>query len=64
MAQFGGNYGHGVTTTPWAFTGDSGAEAGHSVSLAASNTAYARYLEAAWLFTNILTAQANGDRTA
>lgn len=60
-AQFGGNYGHGVTSTPWAFTGDPGVAAGHSVSLAASGAAYTRYLEAAWLFTNILTAQTHGD---
>jgi hypothetical protein len=61
FAQFGGNYGQGVTAAPWAFNGDPGVGAGHSVSLAASPTAYTRYLEAAWLFSNILTAQTHGD---
>ena len=56
--QFGGNYGQGITTTPWAFNGDAGITAGHSVDLTASSTAYTRYLEAAWLFTNILTPRA------
>jgi PEP-CTERM motif len=60
-AQFGGNYGQGITATPWSFTGDAGAGSGHSVDLAASATAYTRYLEAAWLFSNILTAQSHGD---
>jgi len=61
-AQFGGNYGQGITSTPWSFTGDAGVGSGHSVSLVAdSGAAYTRYLEAAWLFTNILTAQTHGD---
>ena len=59
--QFGGNYGHGITAAPWAFQGDAGVNSGHAVSLAASSTAYTRYLEAAWLFTNILAAQSNND---
>jgi hypothetical protein len=60
-AQFGGNYGQGITTTPWAFTSDPGISGGHSVDLSASSSAYTRYLEAAWLFTNILSAQSNND---
>ena len=60
-AQFGGNYGLGITTTPWAFNGDGGATAGHAVDLSASSSAYSRYLEAAWLFNNILQAQLVGD---
>jgi hypothetical protein len=60
-AQFGGNYGLGITTTPWAFTTDSGPTAGHSVDLSASVAAYTRYREAAWLFTNINAAQSNND---
>ena len=59
-AQFGGNYGHGITATPWAFNGNSGV-AGHSVDLSASSSAYTRYLEAAWLFTNILDARSRND---
>jgi hypothetical protein len=60
-AQFGGNYGHGITTTPWAFNGDAGLNPGHSVDLSPSSSAYTRYLEAAWLFTNITAAQSHGD---
>jgi hypothetical protein len=60
-AQFGGSYGLGITTTPWAFTTDPGATAGHSVDLTASVSAYTRYQEAAWLFTNIMAAQNNND---
>ena len=60
-AQFGGNYGHGITTTPWAFNGDAGLNPGHSVDLSPSSSAYTRYLEAAWLFTNITLAQGHGD---
>jgi len=60
-AQFGGNYGNGITTTPWAFEGDAGATVGHSVDLTPSATAYDRYLEAAWLFNNILAAQQAND---
>jgi hypothetical protein len=60
-AQFGGNYQNEMNaaatpgnpaptfngTAPFSFQGDSG------VSLAASSTAYTRYLEAAWLFSNL-----------
>jgi len=60
-AQFGGNYGQGITTTPWAFTGDPGVSPWHAVDLSASSSAYIRYLEAAWLFTNIMAAQGQGD---
>lgn len=61
-AQFGGSYGHGITTTPWAFNGDAGANPGHSVDLSVlSASAYTRYLEAAWLFTNIMAAQTHND---
>jgi hypothetical protein len=65
-AQYGGNYnnlinaipGHtaadDVSGPPFAFTG---ATAGpDSVDLSASSAAYTRYLEAAWLFTNIESA--------
>lgn len=61
FGQFGGNYGLGITTTPWAFNTDAGATAGHSVDLTASAAAYDRYREAAWLFNNILQAQKVGD---
>ena len=61
FAQFGGNYGQGITAAPWAFTGDTGVNAGHLVDLTPSSSAYTRYLEAAWLFTNILDAQSHGD---
>lgn len=60
-AQFGGNYGHGITAVPWAFNADAGVNPGHSVSLAPSDTAYKRYVEAAWLFTNIQTALSHND---
>ena len=60
-AQFGGNYGHNITTVPWAFTSDPGVNPGHSVDLTPSVSAYTRYLEAAWLFTNILAAQKTND---
>src|SRR5215472_2946083 len=59
--QFGGNYGQGITTTPWAFTGDPGISPWHAVDLTASSDPYTRYQEAAWLFTNILAAQDHGD---
>jgi hypothetical protein len=59
--QFGGNYGMGITAAPFAFTGDTAPDAAHSVDLAASPTAYSRYLEAAWLFSNILAAQPSAD---
>ena len=60
-AQFGGNYPvPGVLAAPFAFQGDTIAGSIHNVTMnAASSTAYTRYLEAAWLFSNIL--QAGGD---
>jgi hypothetical protein len=61
-AQFGGNYGQGITAAPWAFNGDAGVQPGHAVDLSVySTSAYTRYLEAAWLFTNILSAQSHND---
>jgi hypothetical protein len=59
-AQFGGNYGLGITTTPWAFNGDPGVNGG-GVDLSPSAAAYDRYREAAWLFTNIMDAQSHND---
>jgi hypothetical protein len=59
--QFGGNYGLGITTTPWAFAGDPGTSPGHAVDLTASSDPYTRYQEAAWLFTNLMAAQDHGD---
>jgi PEP-CTERM motif len=61
-SQFGGNYPMpGVTSTPWAFTTDAGV-AGHSVNLSTgTDDAYTRYLEAGWLFSNILAAQTHND---
>jgi hypothetical protein len=62
FGQFGGNYGQGITAAPWAFNGDGGIEAGHAVDLSVYSTqAYTRYLEAAWLFTNIMSAQNHND---
>ena len=62
FGQFGGNYGQGITTTPWAFNGDLGVNPGHAVDLSTlSSSAYTRYVEAAWLFTNILNAQSHND---
>ena len=62
FGQFGGNYGQGITTTPWAFNGDPGVKPGHAVDLSTlSSSSYTRYVEAAWLFTNILNAQAHND---
>ena len=58
-AQFGGNY-PGIPATSWAFTSDPGVN-GHAVNLSSSSSAYTRYLEAAWLFTNILAAQTHND---
>ena len=65
-AQFGGHYGESIGSpfpnlTPFGFTQDPGVVAGHSVDLSASATAYTRYLEAAWLFDNLLDAKAAGD---
>lgn len=57
FGQFGGSYGMGITGAPFAFTGDTAPNASHSVDLSASPSAYTRYLEAAWLFTNIMAAQ-------
>jgi hypothetical protein len=62
FGQFGGNYQHGITTTPWAFAGDSGVDPGHAVDLSLlSGAPYTRYVEAAWLFTNIMAAQQQND---
>lgn len=58
-AQFGGSY-PGIGASGWAFTGDPGVN-GHAVDLSSSSAAYTRYLEAAWLFTNILAAQTHND---
>jgi hypothetical protein len=61
-AQFGGSYGLGITAAPFAFQNDSLAPGNsHSVDLAASFDAYTRYLEASWLFGNILRALPLGD---
>lgn len=54
FGQFGGNYGQGITAAPFAFQGDS--MNSHSVALTNSPDAYTRYLEASWLFANILRA--------
>jgi hypothetical protein len=51
----------GTAPKPWIFNGDAGVDAGHSVDLSASILPYNRYLEAAWLFTNILAAQTHHD---
>jgi hypothetical protein len=63
FAQFGGNYGQGITAAPFAFQSDSMAPGDpHSVDLSsASPDAYTRYLEATWLFGNILQALPHGD---
>ena len=56
--QYGGSY-PGALTIPWAFTQDSqGVSDPHAVTMPAASDNYHRYLEAAWLFTNILTAMA------
>jgi hypothetical protein len=60
-SQFGGSYGLGISGAPFAFTGDTAPNAVHSVDLSASPLAYTRYLEAAWLFANILAAQPSAD---
>jgi PEP-CTERM motif len=57
-AQYGS---FGTAAKPWAFNGDLGVDAGHSVDLSASILPYNRYLEAAWLFTNIMAAQSHDD---
>jgi hypothetical protein len=62
FAQFGGNYGNGITAAPFAFQSDSLTLGDpHSIDLSASPTAYIRYQEATWLFGNILKALPNGD---
>jgi hypothetical protein len=53
--------GMGTAQNPWAFNGDPGVNAGHSVDLTASILPYTRYLEAAWLFTNIMAAKNQND---
>lgn len=55
-AQFGGSYGQGITAVPFAFTGDTPSSGAHSVDLSMSSDPYTRYLEAAWLFSNIKSA--------
>jgi hypothetical protein len=62
-SQFGSSYGLGITGT-LAFTSDTAPNAGHSVDLTASSSAYTRYQEAAWLFANILAAQPSADVTS
>jgi hypothetical protein len=57
-AQYGS---FGTAAKPWSFNGDTGVDAGHSVDLSASILPYNRYLEAAWLFTNIMAAQTHDD---
>jgi hypothetical protein len=54
----------GTVQNPWAFNGDQGVNSGHSVDLTASILPYTRYLEAAWLFTNILAAKTHNDLTS
>jgi hypothetical protein len=62
FAQFGGNYGQGITAPPFVFKGDSLAAGNpHSVDLTASSAAYTRYLEATWLFANIGQSLTHGD---
>jgi hypothetical protein len=51
----------GTVQNPWAFNGDPGGNSGHSVDLTASILPYTRYLEAAWLFTNIMAAKTHND---
>ena len=62
--QYGGSY-PGVPGAPFAFQADS-AYAGdpHAVTMSTSSDAYHRYLEAAWLFTNITGAQKTSDTAA
>jgi hypothetical protein len=64
--QYGGSY-PGASTIPWAFTKDSqGLADPHAITMQAGSDNYHRYLEAAWLFTNILDAMAKNpeDTTA
>jgi hypothetical protein len=57
--QYGGSY-PGVPGAPFAFQSDSATVSDiHGVTMQAGSDAYHRYLEAAWLFTNILDAQSN-----
>ena len=60
FAQFGGSYGQGITAAPFAFQNDLAGNP-HFVDLAASSAAYTRYLEASWLFADILQALPLGD---
>lgn len=69
FAQFGGNYGQGtpgapfgITAAPFAFQSDLAPGDPHSVNLfPGSFAAYTRYLEASWLFGNILQSLPHGD---
>jgi len=54
-----GQFQYGGVLSP-AFTGDTPGD-GHGVTMLAGSDAYHRYLEAAWLFTNILGAQTKSD---
>ena len=65
FAQFGGNYGTGVPGAPFgittpAFQSDLDPANPHYVNLGSFN-AYTRYLEASWLFSNILHSLPHGD---
>jgi hypothetical protein len=55
--QYGGSY---PNTPGPAFTGDDPGD-GHAVTMQQGSDAYHRYLEAAWLFTNMSGAQAQSD---
>jgi hypothetical protein len=59
--QFGGSY-PGVLAAPFAFHGDS--NGAHSVTMSAGSDAYHRYVEAAWLFTNVISANAVNNQRA
>ena len=70
-SQFGGNYGNGITPTAggnFAFTGDTPvatpsdpSAAQYAVTMSSDNNPYTRYLEAAWLFSNINQALLNSN---
>jgi len=56
--QYGGSY-PGALATPWAFMQDSqGVGDPHAVTMQTGSDNYHRYLEAAWLFTNIMDSMA------
>jgi hypothetical protein len=55
--QYGGSY---PNTPGPAFTGDDPGD-GHAVTMQPGSDAYHRYLEAAWLFTNLIDAQAQSN---